>query len=180
MCKRPTKSPNSLILGMSKLCAHHHLMFLVNEKNCSILVDIILEWGLIFLSLYWAISILHHNSKFGVRSIAYYAILLRFLRNRASHQEFAKTHFREKLCTWWVEDCLFCLWCLQWLPSHASDFISNASTVLKLSENKTCLKNGKLAKKRMLKEVTPCAKQSEFSETRCLGFEGNYWATTIT
>lgn len=98
MCKRPTKSPNSLILGMSKLCAHHHLMFLVNEKNCSILVDIILEWGLIFLSLYWAISILYHNSKFGVRSIAYYAILLRFLRNWASHQEFAKAHFSEKLC----------------------------------------------------------------------------------
>jgi hypothetical protein len=38
--------------------------------------------------------------------------------------------------------------------------------VLKLSANKTCLKDGKLAKKRMLKEVTPCAKQSEFSKTR--------------
>jgi uncharacterized membrane protein YjjP (DUF1212 family) len=76
--ERPTKSPNSLILGMSKLCAHIIFMFLVNEKNCNVLVDIILEWALIFLSLYWAISILHPNSKFGVRSIAHYVILLRF------------------------------------------------------------------------------------------------------
>jgi hypothetical protein len=50
--ERPTKSPNSLILGMSKLCAHIIFMFLVNEKNCNVLVDIILEWALIFLSLY--------------------------------------------------------------------------------------------------------------------------------
>lgn len=95
------------------------------------------------------------------------------------HIKNLQKHISGRCCVLGGWRIVFSVWCLQWLPSHASDFISNAGTVLKLSANKTRLKDGKLAKKRMLKEVTPCAKLSDVSKTRCLRFEGNYWATTM-